>query len=94
MDSIKKWLKTRYNILFLINPTCILLNRYDGYRSDLINMYVLIIKFYIYKTKVQGNSLNFINAIADVNKIRQTEKSIAYKTNKCIKYNIRWSTPE
>lgn len=74
--ALKKWLKMRYNILFLINPSCILLNRYEGRKSDLINMYVLIIKFYIYKTKVQGNNLNFINAIADVNRIRQIEKTI------------------
>lgn len=84
------WLKKKNKIQVSFKHEYIVLNNYKGHFSKLINMHILIAKFYIYRTKVQSNVLNFIDMLSHVNKIRTIEKIIARKRNKILQYDVKW----
>lgn len=79
-----------HQLQVLLTPSIILLNNYKGPSSDLVNMYILITKFNIYRAKVQNTIPKFNGVILDVNKVQSIEKYIAIKNGKLSKYDIRW----
>lgn len=88
--ALQKWIKHWYNINVEFTPSMIILGNYNQRDKDLVNMFILITKFYLYKCRVQKISANFVTLIADIDRIRETEKVIANKQGKQVLHNIKW----
>lgn len=88
--AIQKWCKYQYKINIVLSHENIILNNYRGPHAKLLNMYILITKFYIYRTRVQKTKPNFIDLLMEINKIKRIEKTIARMTNKQRVFNYKW----
>lgn len=93
-DDMKKWFAHIYQLSVSIAPSNIIFNNYKGPSSDLINMYILLTKFNIYKSKVTGVIPRFNLIITDVNRIQNVERYIANNTGKLVKHMIRWNVKD
>lgn len=88
--ALCKWFDYMYDIRILLTPSIILFNNYKGRNKELINLHILLLKFVIYRSKVQGIVPKFNIVIKEVNKVQLIEKYIADKNGKAIKHDIRW----
>lgn len=85
-NSLVKWMKYMHKINIVLQQTEIIFNNFSGPHADLVN----ITKFYIYKTKVQGTTLNFRNMICAVNTIKSSEHIISLVTGKHRLFQLKW----
>lgn len=90
MEPTEKMVSIHVKIQAVITSQHIILNNYTGPFSDFINIHILIVKFYVFRSKVQGTPLSFKECIQEITKIRRIEKFIAKKLNKSIKHDIKW----
>lgn len=88
--ALKKWCKYMHDINLQLPSRTIIFNDYNGPHSELINMYILITKFYVYKTKVQGNKLKFNVLMTDINRVKMIEKTIYNVQNKIRLFSLKW----
>ena len=70
------------NIKF--NASTILYNNYKGRDKDMINMFILITKQYIYCIKCQKKEINFSQVLKSIYEMEAIENCIAEKTGKTI----------
>ena len=63
---LSKWLKYFFNIDLVFTDRMIILNNYDGPQGDLINMYILVVKQYIYAKKCLNENLQFAEISDDL----------------------------
>lgn len=68
----------------------IILNNYSGAYRALINIHILVAKFYLYRCRVQNVQINFQHYITDVNNIRLIERVISLKNNNLSRYCKKW----
>lgn len=88
--ALEKWCKYMYDAEVKFLPSDIILNNYKGTHKELVNIFILIAKFYMYRCRVQGGVLNFTQLIKEINKIRNIEKTIARMQNKMNKFAYKW----
>lgn len=88
--ALAKWFKHFHDIKFVKNPTKIIFNAYQGRNAKLINISVLIAKFYIYKTRSANRKLSFIDMITDVNHYKELELHIHTKKDQLYKFARKW----
>lgn len=88
--AMKKWCKYIYQIDISLTPSDIILNNFKGPHKELINIMILIIKFYVYRARVQREPLKFTNVITEINKIRNIEKTIAVMQNRLNAFQYKW----
>lgn len=88
--AFTKWCVHFYSVNIQFTAEMVLLCNYIGRKARLINFLILIIKFYIYKTKVQGGILNFQTMVKDISKYQGIEKCLAFKYDALYKYASKW----
>lgn len=88
--AASKWFKHFY----LINPTfskrIVIFNNYTGRMASLVNLFIVIAKFHIYKQKVLGLKPNFSVLAIEVVKYKTIDKTIAVRKDKIYKYARKW----
>lgn len=89
-QAVKKWFSYMYKIPILLTTSQIILNNYRGPQSALVNTYILLIKFCIYKSRVTGMipKLNSVNN--EITQIRSIEQYIAVKNSNTVKFERKW----
>lgn len=88
--ALKKWLKHWYQIDFEMHKDIIIFCCYRGRDKDLVNTFILVAKFYMYRCRVQNIPIKFTNFIKEVTRVREIEKVIANKYGKQVLYQIKW----
>lgn len=88
--ALSKWLKHWYNIDTQFSPPMIILGNYKGRDRDLVNMFILIAKFHLYRCRVQKIPVKFTSLITDVTRVKDIERVIANKQGKRVLFDIRW----
>lgn len=88
--ALKRWVKHFYSLEITFSAANILLLRYKGRMSKLINTLFLITRFYIYRCKAQNSRLNFSDLAVDFVRHKNIEKHIAYKNDKLYRYARKW----
>lgn len=88
--ALKKWCKYIYGISIQLTTKDIILNNFKGPHRELVNMFILLTKFYIYRCRVQKTKPNFSNLMVEINKIKSTEKITANMTGKTKQFEYKW----
>lgn len=88
--AVTKWLKYFHGTEVKLDMCTCILNNFKGRNAGLVNITILIVKFYVYRTKVQGEKLNFQRLIQEITKHKTVEKAIAIKNDKLYKYARKW----
>lgn len=88
--AISKWMNYFFSVKIKFTAENVFLNNYNKRDSALINFVILVTKFFIYKSKVQGLMLNFSHLIKDLTRYQSIEKTIAFKNDKLYKYARKW----
>lgn len=89
--AMSKWFKHFHSINLSLSVSTILLNNYKGKLSALVNFYIVVCKYYVYRVKTQGKKLSFQDLMSEITKYKNIEKIIAYKNDKLYKFARRWN---
>lgn len=92
--TLKKWIKYNFQITVDFSPSVVIFNNYRGPHNELVNKYIFITKFYLYRTRVQKSSINFSHLITEVSKIKNIEKIIANVSGTINKFSYEWNEYE
>ena len=69
-----------------------MLNNYKGKNHQLVNLFILILKRYIYVIKCQGNTIpNFSGFLQSVHNTYKVEKINAFINDKTVIHEKKWS---
>lgn len=90
-SAVIKWLNYHNQIKVSFSPMNIVFNNYSGPHCELVNMYILITKFYIYRARVQKSKLNFSHLIAEIFKNQNIERTIARLLGKQRYFSYKWN---
>lgn len=88
--ALRKWIKHFHRLDILFTPSIIIFCCYRGKVAKLINILILITKFYVYRCKTQGSILKFSDLAVDFVKYKNIEKCIAIRNNKLYKFARKW----
>lgn len=88
--ALKKWLKYFHNMSVNFTNSNIIFCNYSKRNAKMINNLILITKFYVYKVKVQGSSLRFINLVKEISRYKSIDRVIASKKDSLYKYARKW----
>lgn len=88
---LKKWLQHFYDVKVTFAVDNVMLCNLSGRNSKLLNTFILITKFYIYRCKTQQVQLVLKDLIADITKYKSIEKTIAQKNDTLYKYARKWN---
>lgn len=89
--AMQKWFAYIHDVQLLLTPSQIILNNYRGPLAELINTYILITKFYIYKSRIKKVAPKFNVLNNEVNEVRILEHFIASKSHKITSYEKKWN---
>lgn len=92
--AIKKWLSYSLGIMIDFSKADIVLNNDKGPHAELVNMYLLVAKFYLYRACVQQIEVKFPTFLIELNKVKNIEKTIARMQNKTCLFCLKWSDQE
>lgn len=85
-----KWINHFHSISINISVEIVICNNFKGRLSKLINTYILIAKFYLYRAKTQNANVSFTNFVTDLVRHKNIEKCIALKNDKLYKFARKW----
>ena len=85
--SLTDWFNEKTNQLLTLTYTMIIGNSTN---CDLLNIVILVTKYYIYKTFLGKNILSLPSLINEIRYIELIEKDIAVRKNKEIVHNTKW----
>lgn len=88
---LEKWLNHFHQIRVQFNLENVILNNYNGRDSKIINMFILVTKHYIYKTKAQQGKLKFVNLMTEIQTYKNIENIIARKNDKLYQFARKWA---
>lgn len=88
--NLEKWIKYIFKISVTFNKTTIILNNYNGQGRNMVNMFVLVAKQYIYATKCNQTNLKFIGFSKKLVQTHSIEKSVAIRQDKLKKHEHKW----
>lgn len=88
--ALSKWFKYFYEINVTFTAELCLLNNFAKRNSALINIIVLITKFFIYRCKSQKCLPKFTLLVKEISKVKNIEFFIASKNDKLYKFARRW----
>ena len=89
-NALEKWTRYYMDIVIDIQPLMILMNNYAGKGKQLINMYILVMKQFIYASKCLEEIPTFNKFIERVNHWNNVEKLGIETYNQWKKYHIKW----
>lgn len=89
-EAIRKWWNHFNHIKIALTSENIVFSNYAGRYQKLVNIYTLVTKFYIYRTKVQGKQLKFVDLMVDINQYKNLELIIAKKKDALYRFARKW----
>lgn len=72
--KLVKWVKQHTTVNINLTVDMIILSNYTGQHKQLINMYIIAMKQYIYAKKCLGETVSFIEYVSKVVQHYQSEK--------------------
>lgn len=90
-NPLVKWCKYMYDCDCQFSLENVILNNYRGSNRSLINVLILIAKFYLYKVRVIKAKPSFLEFIADVDRIKAIERVISISNNTIVKFHTKWT---
>ena len=78
--NLTKWLNYFLECNIDFTPQLIIYNNYKGKHMELINLFIIVMKQYVYATKCMGTNLNFQEYIEKINYWFKIECCYAIKT--------------
>ena len=73
-----------------VDTELIILNNYIGPAKQLVNAFIIVMKYYIYSGKCQEREVNFMDYMVKVSEYYHYEKSISESTSKDRQFEKRW----
>ena len=80
-STLKRWLNYFCYIELEIKEEIIILNIYKGPFADMVNMIILVVKYYVYVQRCYGKQVQFCDVIGEITKYKKIEENIAKRTN-------------
>ena len=77
--------------LFVVNLTEIILNRIHAKELHIVNLYCLILKQYIFRTKCLGEPLQFRGFLNELKHVYMAEQYLAKKAKKLTYHRQKWT---
>lgn len=88
--ALLKWIQYFHSVKIKLSNAIVIYGNYKGRLSMLINTYILLTKFYIYRCKTQNNTINFSHLVSDFVMQKNMEKCIAIRNDKLYKFARKW----
>ena len=88
--AVSRWVRYMIDGSFQLEFSKIMLNRYGGKNSKLLNTIILLAKHYIYVQRCKNESLNFCQFLYKVTELYNDEKYIALKNDKIKIHDEKW----
>ena len=88
--NLTRWLNYFLECNVDFSPQMIIYNNYNGKHKELINLFIIVMKQYVYATKCMSTNLNFQEYIEKINYWFEIERCHAIKNNYYSRFVRKW----
>ena len=90
-EAFKKWIDRHMSLRVELSPEINIFNRYAGQHKQLINMYILTMKYYIYCSKCFNKELAFIEFVTKIIQMYNIKKLAIVLEKDKVRFHKKWN---